>query len=329
MFSIVVPVYKAEKYLEICVQSILKQDFLNYEIILVDDGSPDSCPQICEKLKSDNSQIRVLHKSNGGVSAARKDGAELARGKYLLFVDSDDWLEKNCLKTIFKAINETHADIVCHGVICDNGRELIPCELPYKDGFYTREDIERVIFPELIQSNRAEYFTPSLWAKAIRKELFMENVLSNKLVPIGEDGACVIPCVYHCRSMFVLKECLYNYRYNNASATKSKKVYNWEYPQLIAEHLMSKVDIHYSDFQEQLDRKIVHDVFTVIVSQFNRNDPYSVIVKDIRYNLNKEIYHNAISQCRFEKSFKAILMQFVLKNNIYFPIFLYSKFKKY
>lgn len=329
LFSVLIPVFKIEKYIEECVLSITNQSFSDFEIILIDDGSPDSCPEICERLRKNDSRIKVLHKKNEGVAKARRDGAEIAEGEYIICIDGDDWLKKDCLKTISKAINETHADIVCYGMICDNGREMIPCELPYKDGFYTREDIERVIFPELIQSNCAEYFAPSLCAKAIRKELFMENVLSNKLVPIGEDGACVIPCVYHCRSMFVLKECFYNYRYNNASATKSKKVYNWEYPQLIAEHLMSKVDIHYRDFQEQLDRKIVHDVFTVIVSQFNRDDPYSVIVKDIRYNLNKEIYHNAISQCRFEKSFKAILMQFVLKNNIYFPIFLYSKFKKY
>ena len=98
--SIIMPVYNVEDYLCKCIDSVLNQDYEDYEVILVDDGSPDECPKICDSYAKKHDNIRVVHRENGGLSAARNSGIEVAIGEYILFVDSDDYIEPNVLGTL-------------------------------------------------------------------------------------------------------------------------------------------------------------------------------------------------------------------------------------
>lgn len=118
-FSIVIPIYKVEKYLKECIDSILAQDFENYEVILVDDGSPDKCPDICDEYAANNPLIHVIHKPNGGLSDARNAGMGLARAEYITFVDSDDfWKDKDVLTGILRVIKANgYPDIVTSDII--------------------------------------------------------------------------------------------------------------------------------------------------------------------------------------------------------------------
>lgn len=100
-FSIIVPVYKVEKYLERCVESIINQTFEDFELILIDDGSPDRCGAICDEYAAEDERIKVIHQKNQGVSVARNAGLDVATGDYICFVDSDDWIELDCLKTVY------------------------------------------------------------------------------------------------------------------------------------------------------------------------------------------------------------------------------------
>ena len=116
-FSIIIPVYNVEKYLRECVDSVLAQTFERYEVILVDDGSPDSCPAICDEYASKDARIKVIHKPNGGLSDARNAGLDIARGEYILFLDSDDWWDKfDFLHKLDKTIEDGGADIVIFGM---------------------------------------------------------------------------------------------------------------------------------------------------------------------------------------------------------------------
>lgn len=108
--SIIVPVYKVEKYLDRCIKSILKQTFTDFELILVDDGSPDRCPQMCDGWCEKDKRIRVIHKENGGLSSARNAGLEAAQGKYIGFVDSDDIIAKDMYEYLFRILCENEAD---------------------------------------------------------------------------------------------------------------------------------------------------------------------------------------------------------------------------
>lgn len=325
LFSVLIPVFKIEKYIEECVLSITNQSFSDFEIILIDDGSPDSCPEICERLRKNDSRIKVLHKKNEGVAKARRDGAEIAEGEYVICIDGDDWLKKDCLAKISEVVQKKNIDIFCFGMLADNGKQTTPLGINYREGFYSKQAIEKEIFPLLIQKSDASYFIPSLCGKVIRRQLFLDNVLANENVTIGEDGACVIPCVFHANSMYISNECFYFYRYNSESATKGKKVFNWDWPKLVANHIENRIDINYDDMQRQLYRKITHDIFSVVVSQFNRKEKYSVIVKDINMHLDDKVYKEAIQKCEFEGSIKARIMTIVLKKRIFFPIYMYSK----
>ncbi len=110
--SVIIPIYKVEKYLNRCVESVVNQTYRNLEIILVDDGSPDKCPEICEEWAKKDKRIRVIHKENGGLSDARNVGHRMASGEYIAFVDSDDWIHKDALETLKCFLERYNADIV-------------------------------------------------------------------------------------------------------------------------------------------------------------------------------------------------------------------------
>lgn len=115
--SVIIPVYRVENYLERCVMSVLKQDYRDLEVILVDDGSPDSCPQICDKLAKADERVRVIHKPNGGLSSARNAGIRIATGEYIAFLDSDDQWVENKLKPLMVQLLQSDVDILVYASV--------------------------------------------------------------------------------------------------------------------------------------------------------------------------------------------------------------------
>ena len=126
--SIIIPVYNKEAYVERCLRQLMMQDFNSFEVIAVDDGSTDASGRICDRMASEDQRIRVVHTKNGGVTAARRRGLEEARGRYIMFVDSDDELQAGALSVMYKTIEETGADEVIatyhdqYGRLYDTGR---------------------------------------------------------------------------------------------------------------------------------------------------------------------------------------------------------------
>lgn len=116
LISVIVPIYKVEKYLDRCIESITTQTYKNLEIILVDDGSPDNCPHMCDKWGTADPRIRVIHKENGGLSDARNAGMEIAAGRYISFIDSDDWIESEMYERMVRAMNRDKSDIAACSV---------------------------------------------------------------------------------------------------------------------------------------------------------------------------------------------------------------------
>lgn len=117
--SIIVPVYKAEPYLHRCVDSILAQTFTEWELILVDDGSPDQSGKICDEYAKKDQRVKVIHKVNGGVSSARQKGLDEARGEYTIHADPDDWAEPNMLEELYNEASKKEADMVMCDFICE------------------------------------------------------------------------------------------------------------------------------------------------------------------------------------------------------------------
>ena len=144
LISVVIPVYKVEKFLNECVQSVLSQTYENLQVILVDDGSPDRCGEMCDKWADKDHRIQVIHKKNGGLSDARNAGLAVAAGAYIAFVDSDDWIAPQMYEVMLKTIKEQNADIVACGIVNTYGDRQILYTPPYCIG--SSEKFLRMIY---------------------------------------------------------------------------------------------------------------------------------------------------------------------------------------
>lgn len=164
-FSVIVPIYKVEKYLNQCVESIIRQTFLDFELILVDDGSPDGCPEICDEYARKDARIQVIHKENGGLSDARNAGLALSTGEYVIFIDSDDyWDDNEALEKIQKIILEKTPDVVTW-----RWKKYFEETARVETVGYAVQEVKDIVWQEMIKSRN---FTVSACAKAIKKELF-------------------------------------------------------------------------------------------------------------------------------------------------------------
>ncbi|TNC82678.1 MAG: glycosyl transferase [Oleiphilus sp.] len=168
LISIVVPVYKVEEILARCIDSILVQTYTHFELILVDDGSPDDCGRICDEYAQKDSRIQVIHQENSGLSEARNSGIDRATGRYIAFIDSDDWIHPDYLTYLYSKITTYDADIACCGLVKTSG------ETPPSDGI--KEEIRLFSNEEAI----AQHFSPNhvqivvAWAKLYDINLFKD-----------------------------------------------------------------------------------------------------------------------------------------------------------
>lgn len=328
LFSIVVPVYNVEIYLEKCIKSVLNQTYDSFELILVDDGSTDGSSLMCDLYKKTDNRIKVIHKANGGLVSARKAGIAIAQGDYAVCLDSDDWIEKDHLLELSKIICEYSPDIVCFNHFEVNGDVQTIRDIPYRKGLYSKEDIVKEIYPSLIRTAKATAFPPTIWAKVYKMELYRtEQLQVDDGIKIGEDAACTIPCMVKANSMFMLDKSLYYYRRNNMSMTKNKKPFSWDVPELIELHLRKKVDTHEADFQHQISRRTVHALINVVKTQFYRNEKYRIIKKEIKKEMSRPIYKSALRKSNFQKGSFISIFRFFLVHNIYFPFYVLSKIR--
>ena len=326
-YSIIVPVYNVEKFLESCIESVVQQSYEDWELILVDDGAKDRSPEICDEYAARDPRIRVIHKTNEGVSIARKTGCERALGSHVLFVDGDDRLEPACLETADRLLREHPVDILKFGCIREDETGKTKLEPPRYKGRFTRERMEKEIFPCLIHSENARYYSPSVWGNVFSKETVLPYMIADRRAVVAQDSACVIPAVYHAGSMYFSDQCMYCYRYNTSSTTKGKKMYPWENPLAIAEHLCKTVDMDRYDFRQQLYRRVAHDVFNVCVSRFYGKKSFRETSAEIRQELKRELYDKAIKTAVFKGSKKALFMMIALKYRLTGLMYLYAKMK--
>lgn len=325
LYSIVVPIYGVEKYLHKCVDSLINQTYKNIEIILVDDGARDGSPQICDYYAGVDKRIKVIHKPNGGLVSARKAGAEMSTGEYILCVDGDDWVSLEYIEQINVIVAKFEPDIVCCGYIQSDENTDDNHSFDLKSGYYDAQRIKTHITPIAIEGEDGAIFPPQLWAKAFKRELYLPEQLSvNEGIKIGEDGAVVKPALTKASSLYILDKCLYYYRVNNQSMTKNKSSYDWNGPRYIYKHLTERIDLTKSDFEAQIIRRTTRDIYTVTFSQFNKKEKYSNIKRDIKQQLSTPDYRDILGKCRYT-GFKHRLELFLLKQQIILPIYIFHK----
>ncbi len=205
LISIIVPVYNVEKYLERCVCSLINQTYQNIEIILVDDGSPDNSGKLCDELAKTDSRIRVIHKANGGVSSARNVALQEAKGKYIGFVDSDDWVEPNMFSTLVQALEDNKAQLVS----CDLFQESENIE----NSYICQEAAECEVI-EVKEPYRDIIAVPQI-AGYLCNKLFVKQLVTQQLdaeLAQNEDLLFVVQYLQNVNKMVHIPQKLYHYK---------------------------------------------------------------------------------------------------------------------
>ncbi len=225
--SVIVPVYNAEKYLQECVDSILNQTLSDLELILVDDGSTDSSPALCDHYVAQDARVKVIHKPNGRAASARNAGLRTAMGEYVAFVDSDDWISPD----MYEKMLQVGADVTLCDYVRFQGEKEFPFTQPnIAAGFYNKSQIREKIYPHLVMDGIEYPITISNWAMLIKRDIITRNRLSYREdILISEDAPFGSEVLYCADSFAYLKgERLYHYRMTEGSASKTYKPWWWD-----------------------------------------------------------------------------------------------------
>lgn len=215
--SIVVPVYNVEKELPRCVESLLCQTYQEIEIILVDDGSPDSCPAMCELYADKDQRVKVIHKTNGGLSDARNFGMEQATGEYILFVDSDDTIEVDTCERFVSCLEKEKVDIVvgeCKEIRSDN--------IVYQNHTNLDEGLVYTAQEYMLKAISASEFYCPVWLNLYRKDFLVKNQLKFAKGLLHEDMEWTPKVFLKNPSIMYMKRPFYNYIIRGGSITRSK-----------------------------------------------------------------------------------------------------------
>lgn len=213
--SIIIPVYNVEEYLPTCLDSILQQEFTNYEIILVDDGSRDDSSVICDSYAQKHAHIHCIHQKNAGHTAARQAGFLASKGTYVAFADSDDWVTSDMYTKMCKAAQDTNADIIHCDFIAAMPDKQKKCSIPFASGLYDKEKLIETVYPKMIYSGT--YFTfgaaPNLWNKLFKRALLEKALfqIPHDII-VGEDGLITYSCMLAADSIYFTDEAYYYYR---------------------------------------------------------------------------------------------------------------------
>ncbi len=205
--SVIIPVYKVEDTLHRCVDSVLRQTFTDFEIILVDDGSPDNCPKICDAYKEKNDQVKVIHQPNGGLSNARNTGLSIARGSYVMFLDSDDYLTDDALEKL----SGRDADLVVGSIYKQTADRTFHEQPPRKSEYIERERFGDMI-PVLLSEKRINYVHGKLYRRRIITDnglLFEDDMLTS-----AEDTVFNFTFLKYCSSIYVTADHVHYYMFN-------------------------------------------------------------------------------------------------------------------
>lgn len=219
LISVIIPVYNEEKNIRKCLDSVLCQTYKEFELILVDDGSIDKSPRICDEYASKNENVSVVHISNSGIFQARKAGAKRAQGEILTFLDADDWIEYNAFETAIQVFDEYNPDIFAYAYIDENNHIE---ENLYEEKFYCRSEIEDKIIPNMMFDSAVgqRRLNPSLCCKYMKRNIYNRAAFPvNDRITLGEDALVTYPAICMAESIYICNKVLYHYSNNDLSCT--------------------------------------------------------------------------------------------------------------
>ena len=333
MYSIIVPIYKVEKFLPQCIESILAQTHRDFELILVDDGSPDRCPQICDEYAKKDGRVKVIHKKNGGLVSARKAGLKAAQGEYICFVDGDDFISNDMLATYERELGKQKVDVICTGYSSYYGEHKInPVLQQGGNRVYNKSELQAELYPKMLSKTPffSFYIFPPMCAKCFQRsigEAVYQNVPDE--ISLGEDAAVTYPLLIAAESVSILNYTGYMYRQNPDSITHTYDKNLYQKIRSLIVHLKTVEQETGWQAGNQINEYAVYLLILAKNNEFKYNplDSYQIKKKKMKRYLNDPVFKEAMNHTTLSGA-KNRLILFCFKHQFLMPIYFYELIAK-
>jgi len=289
LISIIVPIYKVENYLERCLNSILKQTYINLEIILIDDGSTDSSGSICDNYSKKDKRIVTIHNENQGVSASRNNGLNIANGKYITFIDSDDFVSENYIEELYKMITLNNADMAIIGNDEQYNDGIIKMNKKLKVTINAEKTIKKIL--------EEKYISSVCWGKMYKKTL-LDDIKFDTNINIGEDFKFIIEVLDKANKISIdTKQNLYHYKMTENSVTKQKNRKNdWLEEIKLTESMFKPIEEKYPKIKSRAIQRYIRVNITFLTNMIKEND------EELKNEI--EQFYKRVSQYKFTYIFR-------------------------
>lgn len=314
LFSVIIPIYKVENYLRECVDSVLSQTYADFEIVLVDDGSPDDCHRICDEYAQKDSRIKVVHQANAGLASARNAGIKIATGEYIVCIDSDDYLIDNGVLQKIADKTVDGVDVVLYGYqkLFESNNAFGACDVPVLKG--------RCLTAEMLQEVlRTDTYCGTAWTKAVKLSLLHENGIEFRTGMISEDIDWYLHILCYAKTFDSINEVAVIYRQRPGSISHAAKLQsltdnlwileNWpqRFKNLVSNHNLVDSMLSIMAFY------FANDLILYAGYPFNVSRPYRDRLKAQSYLLDYAITARALIVRRFYRAFGFKITVFLLK----------------
>lgn len=329
--SVVIPIYNTEKSLKKCLDSLRMQKFKNVEFILVDDGSNDSSLKICNEYSSIDDRFIVLHKNNGGSVSARNAGINIANGEFIVFIDSDDYVDDTYIYELYKLITTNKTDIVVKNFINEDGSTLKPYHLKFNTGKYDGEEKCKIldgILATNIQGDKTIY--SALWGKMYAISLIKDNYLKiNPAIREGEDLLLLALCCTSANSIYIdnSNSSKYHYVQNSGQVTKNYDSNYESRVRILFDNLIAlNKEVYFMNFEKQFEKLVVFYTCKGFENIFFRksNLKFSEKIKRVRILC---LMANGYTEVKYDshERFLFRVKRIIIKNKMVYTIYiLYS-----
>lgn len=307
LISIIIPIYNVEQYLNQCMDSVLNQTYKNIEILLINDGSTDYSGEICEKYAKKDRRVRVIHNKNQGVSISRNIGIKEAKGSYITFVDSDDFVSEVYIETLYHLIVNNHADISIIGNDEQLGSKIKKANRKLRKILNPEETIGKIL--------EEKYLSAVCWGKMYKRDLFKNDKMRfDQAMKIGEDLKFMLPIIDNCKKISVdTTQYLYHYRLNEQSITQQKgKKDLWLQEILLSEQIIKWIRKEHPSIVHRAIQRYVRANITFLVKMIKeKSDSLEEEIKQVQNNINDYKFQYLFKgSSRMQDKIKLILITF-------------------
>lgn len=327
-FSVIVTVYNVEPYLKQCVDSILSQTFSDFELILVDDGSLDKCPILCDEYAVRDKRVKIIHQKNKGVVNARKSGLLASKGRYIVFVDGDDWIDLSYLEQGYTLLEKCHLDMILFACSYEYGNfsEKV-CE-PAEEGLYEGISIRKRLYPAILMDLKMSHMLYSVCEKIFCRSLVENCFLTvNENVCLGEDMLSVLRAYLEAQRIKISHKVVYFYRIRRGSASHEFQIGYYKQVDLVLKELRKLSELSCElpvDFTRQVERYGAFMCFVLMIHAVNEGKV--LYIGKIKRQMKGQLLQECIQQAQFKKiTLKTRITYILFKRNMILCSYLFLR----